>query len=71
MSDFTFTNTLSMIEVKRTLNKCGANPLQRYFYNTMPIEEYLNYPTGVTALEVEDFEWIRSLCNRTKRRRLL
>ena len=64
-----FTNTqmlLAMKEAKRTLDKT-----ERYFYNTVPVEEYLNYPTGVTALEVEDFEWIRSLCYRTKRRRLI
>jgi hypothetical protein len=60
-----------MREARRILNECGAEPAKRYFYNTMPIEEYLNYPTGVTALEVEDFEWVKSLCNRTKRRRLL
>ena len=68
---------LSMREARRILDKCGAEPTERYFYNTMPLEEYLNYPAGVTALEVEklteDFEWIQSLCDRTKnkRRRML
>lgn len=66
---------LSMREAKIILNKCGAESTERYFYNTMPVEEYLNYPTGVTALELEklteDFEWIKSLCNKNKRRRLL